>query len=70
MIVLNKLDEDGMPITENITATEEEFEIVKDGKTFLGRFIKFSKLSKDFYGRIITRISKHLYGIYRIDHMI
>jgi len=40
MIVLDKLDEDGMPITENITATEEEFEIVKDGKTFLRRVIK------------------------------
>ena len=34
MIVLDKLDEDGMPITENSTTNEEEFEIVRDGKDF------------------------------------
>lgn len=35
MIVLDKLDEDGMPITENVTTNEEEFEIVRDGNSFL-----------------------------------
>ena len=34
MIVLDKLDEDSMPITENVTTNEEEFEIVRDGKYF------------------------------------
>jgi len=33
-IVLDKLDEDGMPITESVTTNEEEFEIVRDGKDF------------------------------------
>ena len=35
MIVLDKLDEDGMPITENVTTNEEEFEIVRDRNSFL-----------------------------------
>ena len=35
MIVLDKLDEDGMPITENVTTNEEEFEIARDRNSFL-----------------------------------
>ena len=38
MIVLDKLDEDGMPITESVTTNEEEFEIVRDGKDFSVKF--------------------------------
>ena len=43
MIVLDKLDEDGMPITESVTTNEEEFEIVRDGKDFS---VKFQTISK------------------------
>ena len=35
MKVLDKLDEDGMPITENLTTNEEEFEIVRDETQFI-----------------------------------
>ena len=50
MIVLDKLDEDGMPITESVTTNEEEFEIVRDGKDFFCQVLnRFPNLkSKQF----------------------
>ena len=45
MIVLDKLDEDGMPITESVTTNEEEFEIARDGKYFFRQvFNRFPNL--------------------------
>ena len=46
MIVLDKLDEDGMPITENSTTNEEEFEIVRDGKDFFWQVWNHGPCSK------------------------